>query len=361
MCQEARQPVKTFSMGFKDEAFNELPYAREVAEQLHTDHHEFVVEPSAVEILPTLVRVYDEPYADPSAIPTYYVSQFSREFVTVVLNGDGGDELLGGYARYRFGALHSLLMNALELHQGTKVVTDCVADWLTGLVPSSDGIRTKQSRLTRLLQPLSQQYLGRVSYFTPAQKAWLYTPEFNKTVRAHNSRDVMARWFDEAQAMTQLDRLLSVDTHSYLPDDLLVKVDRATMAHGLEARSPLLDHKVVEFAAALPIRQKVRNGETKYVLREAMRGTLPDPVLTREKKGFAVPIDRWFREECRELLRESLLNTRATERGYFQPTHIQNLIHEHEQGKANHGARLYALLMLELWHREYVDKRACVT
>lgn len=360
MSQEMTQPVKTFSIGFKDKTFNELPYAREVAERFRTDHHEFVVDPSAVEIMPTLVRVYDEPYGDSSAIPTYYISQLSREFVTVILNGDGGDELLGGYPRYQFGALHSLVMRALEFNQGMNVATDRVTRWLTRVLPKSRGIGARRGRLARLVQPLSQQYLDRVSYFTTAQKEWLYTPEFSETVRAHSSSDLMARWFDDTQAMTQLDRLLSVDTRSYLPDDLLAKVDRATMAHGLEARSPLLDHKLVEFAAALPVEQKVRRGETKYVLRAAMRGTLPDRILQREKKGFAVPIARWFREDCRELLRENLLSAKATARGYFRPERIRRLIEEHEQMKANHGARLYALLMLELWHREYIDGRPCV-
>lgn len=360
MSQEMTQPVKTFSIGFKDKTFNELPYAREVAERFRTDHHEFVVDPSAVEIMPTLVRVYDEPYGDSSAIPTYYISQLSREFVTVILNGDGGDELLGGYPRYQFGALHSLVMWALEFNQGMNVATDRVTRWLTRMLPESRGIEATRSRFARLVQPLTQQYLDRVSYFTTAQKEWLYTPEFSETVRNNSSCDLMARWFDDTQAMTQLDRLLSVDTRSYLPDDLLAKVDRATMAHGLEARSPLLDHKLVEFAAALPVEQKVRRGETKYVLRAAMRGTLPDRILQREKKGFAVPIARWFREDCRELLRENLLSARAMARGYFRPERIRRLIEEHEQMKANHGARLYALLMLELWHREYIDGRPCV-
>ncbi len=356
MSQEATQPVRTFAIGFTDETHNELPYAREVAERFQTDHHEFVVQPSAIELLPTLAGIYDEPYADSSAIPTYYVSRLSREFVTVVLNGDGGDELLGGYPRYRFGALHSLVMRALERYQGVGAAADRVATWLSGVLPESRGIGVRRGRLSRLAYPLSRHYLDRVSYFTADQKEWLYTPEFSEMVRPQNSYALMARRFDETQAMTQLDRLLDVDTHTYLPDDLLVKVDRATMVHGLEARSPLLDHKLVEFAAALPVDQKVRRGETKHVLRAAMRGTLPDRILDREKKGFAVPLDRWFREDCRELLRENLLSTRATERGYFRREHVRRLIEQHERREANHGARLYALLMLELWHREYADR-----
>ncbi len=170
----------------------------------------------------------------------------------------------------------------------------------------------------------------------------------------------MVRWYNETQVMTQLDRLLSVDARSYLPDDLLTKVDRATMAHGLEARSPFLDHKLVEFAAALPVDQKVRNGRTKHVLKAAMQSRLPDRVVQREKRGFSVPIERWFRENCRDLLRDSLLCPRAAARGYFRPDRVRVLIEQHEQRRMNHGARLYALLMLELWHREYVDGRPSV-
>ncbi|MFQ5991451.1 MAG: asparagine synthase (glutamine-hydrolyzing) [Nitrospiraceae bacterium] len=359
MTQEATRPVKTFSIGFKDKAFDELPYAREVAEQFHTEHHEFVVEPSVIEILPTLVRVYDEPFADSSAIPTYYVSQRTHEFVTVILNGDGGDELLGGYPRYHFGTLQSLALRAFELNKGITVATDRLRRLLASFHTGDEATQIRPNWLARAVEPLSRRYLERISYFTAAEKEWLYTPEFRQIVESEDTSEMMIQWFDEAQAMGQLDRLLEVDTRSYLPDDLLVKVDRATMAHGLEARSPLLDHKLVEFVAALPVDQKVRRGRTKHVLREAMRGWLPDRTLDREKKGFSVPIDRWFREDCREFVRDHLLSDRCMGRGYFRTDRVRQLIEQHEQSRTNHGCRLYALLMLELWHREYVDRASC--
>lgn len=344
------QPVKTFSIGFKEEAFNELPYAKEVARRFGTDHHEFVVEPSAIELLPTLVRVYDEPYADASAIPTYYVSQLSRQYVTVILNGDGGDELLGGYPRYHFTPIDRL--SARHLQDATR---DRVRALLARLPGNLPGVGRIRSRLARLCEPFCRTYLGRICYFSPEEKEWLYTPEFSETVRGHDSYDLLAGWFEEIQASELLDQLLGVDTRSYLPDDLLVKVDRATMAHGLEARSPFLDHRLVEFAASLPVHLKVRNGETKHLLKAVMRGTLSDSILDRDKMGFGVPIDRWFRQDCREFLREILLSDRCMRRGYFRPERVRQMIDAHQQTATDHGYRLYALLMLELWHREYVD------
>lgn len=350
MSRLSAQPVKTFSIGFKEAAFNELPHARVVAEQFKTEHHEFMVEPSALEIMPTLVRVYDEPYADSSAIPTYYVSQLSRQFVTVVLNGDGGDELLAGYPRYQFSPLDRIA--ARWLGAGRETGIRRVLGRLASAVPPGSGWR---NRLERVTAPFSRTYLRRICYFAPDEKQRLYRPEFSEAVRGHESGELLDRWFDEAPATELLDRLLAVDTRSYLPDDLLVKVDRATMAHGLEARSPLLDHKLMEFAATLPADCKLRDGQSKYLLKASMRGVLPDRILDRDKQGFGVPIDRWFREDCREFVRDTLLSSRSLQRGYFRPERMRTLIESQEAGACSYGSRVYALLMLELWHREYAD------
>ena len=344
------RPVKTFSIGFKEEAFNELPYARQVADRYRTDHHEFVVEPSAVEILPTLARVYDEPFADSSAIPTYYLAQLSRQFVTVVLNGDGGDELLGGYPRYRFGDTERLLSSLLS--DRTRLRLRGLLARFPGSLPGMGRVR---SRLDPLLTPFSRTYLHRICYFSPGEKDVLYTDAFRDMVRAHDSAALLDDWFGQASAADLLDRLLAVDTRSYLPDDLLVKVDRATMAHGLEARSPLLDHRLMEFAAALPVDLKVRGDEGKYLLKSAMRDLLPEPVITRDKMGFGVPLDRWYRAECRDFVRETLLSARSLQRGYFKPEAIRAILDGEQHGACAYGLRVHALLMLELWHREYMD------
>ncbi|MFM8552515.1 MAG: asparagine synthase (glutamine-hydrolyzing) [Nitrospiraceae bacterium] len=341
------RPVTTFSIGFKEKAFNELPYARDVAARFGADHHEFVVEPSAVDLLPTLVRVYDEPFADASAIPTYYVSQLSRQFVTVVLNGDGGDELLAGYPRYHYTPFDSLSARWLSGPARERISR------LLAFVPSNvPGLKRAHNRLARVLVPFSRTYLNRVCYFLPEEKTRLYTDDFIDAVKGEDSFTLLSDWFEGAQAAELLDRLLSVDTRSYLPDDLLVKVDRATMAHGLEARSPLLDHRLMEFCARLPLSMKVRDGQGKYLLKSAMRGTLSDQVLDREKMGFGVPTDRWFREDCREFVQDTLLSTRALQRGYFQPKALRTLVEEQQRGATSYGSRAYALLMLELWHQD---------
>src|SRR6185295_11248283 len=293
MSRLSSEPVKTFSIGFKEQQYNELPYARRVAELFGTEHHEFVVEPSALEILPALVRVYDEPFADSSAIPTYYVSRMSRQFVTVVLNGDGGDELLAGYPRYRTTAFDRAMYGLCRISTQEHISR------VVGKLPVRGALLARiKNRLERLSQPFSHTYLGRICFFGPEEKDGLYTSEFNKAVQGDDSLNLLIEWFEKVASANLLDQLLGVDTMSYLPDDLLVKVDRATMAHGLEARSPLLDHQLVEFCAAFPVEYKIRRGETKYLLKAAMRDRLPASILQRPKMGFGVPIDQWFRGKC---------------------------------------------------------------
>ena len=352
MSQLTPGPVKTFSIGFKEDAFNELPYAREVARRYGTEHHEFVVEPSAVDILPVLARVYDEPFADSSAIPTYYVSQLSRQFVTVVLNGDGGDELLGGYSRYRHMPVDHFLPSVLGQSLRTQILN--LLRTIPDHGPLQAGLR---NRLERCFQPFSHTYLGRICYFGPEEKDELYAGDFRDRVRGHDSLELLTDWFNRCKTPELLDQLLGVDSMSYLPDDLLVKVDRATMAHGLEARSPLLDHVLMEFCAALPVEYKIRGSETKYLLKAVMRDRLPHNIVQRPKMGFGVPIDQWFRGSCRPLVEDILLSNRCLQRGYFDPAQVRRLVTEQRQGRASYGARVYALLMLELWHREYVDTR----
>lgn len=348
MAAEMAQPVKTFSIGFQEAGFDERPHAREIAGRFGTEHHEFVVDTSAVELLPELARLYGEPYADASAIPTYHLAQLSRRFVTVALTGDGGDELLGGYPRYR-------------LHFLDRALAGISPSWRAQLrkVLGGDrhaaGARSLIGRLERVLAPFSETYLNRICYFSTAEKDWLYTKEFKNQVVGADSFQVLSRWFEEAQASDLLDQLLSVDTRSYLPDDLLVKLDRATMAHGLEARCPFLDHRLVEFAARLPSQFKIRRSTSKYLLKAAMQDLLPRHILHREKQGFAVPLDAWFRGCWREVLCDTLLSARATGRGYFQPKRVQELIDRHGRAEGNYGYHLYALLMLELWHQVCLD------
>ncbi len=343
MSELSRGPVKTFSIGFQDLDHDERRYARAVADSFGTDHQEFIVNPLDVDVLPKLVETFSEPFADSSAIPMYYVSQLSRRFVTVVLTGDGGDELLAGYPHYRFPHREGLLESGPIL-AGWNAIRR-----VTHALPGQCWDRWVQSPET--------VYLNRLCYFRNDQKASLYTDDFTRAIGGLDSGLLLQEWFRDTKATEWLDRLLGVDLLSYLPNDVQVKVDLSTMAHGLEARCPFLDHRLMEFAASLPPGLKLRNGTSKYLMRKAMASQLPDRIVQRRKMGFGVPIQRWFRQELHDYLREVLMSPSAAERGYFKPERVQAMLSEHERGACNHGYRLYALLVLELWHRRFVDQR----
>ncbi|MDP9067848.1 MAG: asparagine synthase (glutamine-hydrolyzing) [Actinomycetota bacterium] len=349
MAQLSPQPVKTFSIGFDDADFDELGHARRVAERWRTDHHEHVVRPEATEILPTLVRHYGEPYADSSAVPTFYVAQITRPSVTVALSGDGGDESFAGYDRYRANAL----AGTAALIPGNRLLIGGLAR----AVPDPADERTSLGRLHRFLdgalQPQPARYERWQSIFTATEKAALYSNDFR------NRDHALARWFaglfGEAEGLDPVEAAMSVDVRSYLPFDLLVKVDIASMAHSLEVRSPFLDVEVMEFAARLPRTMKLRGRHAKHLLKTAFSDLVPASNMNRRKMGFGVPVGRWFRGPLRDVLRESLLSERSLERGYFDPVVLRRVVDQHLAGGADHGAQLWALMMLEMWHREVVE------
>ena len=355
MSRLSDRPVKTFSIGFDDKEFNELPYARAVAERYGTDHHELVVRPNALEILPTLVRHYGEPFADSSAVPSYYVSQMTREHVTVALNGDGGDESFAGYDRYRGGVL------AENYRKIPRSLRAGVIEPLASLIPASLPRRNRLGQAKRFLEVASQtagrRYLRWVGYFTPDQKDRLYTPEFVASLDGHDAGGWLLGLIEEAggAGFDSLDTLLATDVRSYLPYDLLVKMDIAAMAVSLEARSPFLDHKLMEFAARLPGRLKLRGGQSKYLLRRVARDLLPAENLARRKMGFGMPVGDWLRGELRPLLDDVLLSPRSVARGHFRPEELRRLVREHAERTHDHTFRLWALLWLEMWYREFVD------
>lgn len=346
------RPVKTFSIGFEEQAFNELPYARLVAERYKTEHHELVVRPNAMEVLPTLVRHYGEPFADSSAVPSYYVAQMTRQHVTVALNGDGGDECFAGYERY-LGTLLAEKYQRLPWLVRRGVI-EPVASLIPGSLPRRSRLRQAKRFLEAASNSVADRYLSWVTYFSSKHKKNLYTEHFQRELAGH----VAERWhrdmFDAATGDT-LDRVLAVDVKSYLPHDLLVKMDIATMANSLEARSPFLDHKVMEFAARLPRNLKVRGRTLKYLLRKYAERLLPPAAMNRRKMGFGVPVGEWMRGEMRPLLEDTLLSKRAIQRGYFQPDAIRRFIGEHVEGRHDHSFRLWSLLWLELWRREFLD------
>lgn len=350
MSREGGGRVKTFSIGFEDERYDELPYARMVAQRYGTDHHEFVVKPDAVGLLPKLVRHYGEPFADSSALPTYHVAEMSRRHVTVALNGDAGDELFAGYDRYRAFSL----AHRLGMFPGAKPLGGLVAR-LLARAPRDSALHRARRFSESLGLDGPARYLSYVAYFGQEERARLYAPRMRELSRRLDALGYIRRLYEACRMDDETARLLCTDIHSYLPGDLLVKVDIATMAVSLEARSPFLDHRVVEFAAALPMRWKLRGGEGKRILKETFADLLPPEILRRGKQGFGVPISRWFRRELREYLREVLLDPSSLARGYFDPARVRGLVDDHQRGRREHAYRLWALLALELWHRQFID------
>lgn len=354
MAQTSGSPVKTFSVGFDSDAYNELPHARLVAERFRTQHEEFIVRPEAVSIVPKIVRHYGEPYADASAIPTFYLAEMTRRHVTVALNGDGGDETFGGYSRYVANSLAAQLDRLpLVLRRASAVLGERLGG---GDITS---VSNKAHRLLRSL-PLepADRYARYVSGFGNAERQRLYTDEFAAVVRERAGADPVRAAWRAATGDDLVDIMLEVDTATYLPGDLLTKVDIATMAHGLEARSPLLDHEFVEFAASIPAELKVRGREKKWLLREALRDWLPPEILDRPKQGFSVPVGEWFRRELKDLAHDVLLDRCSLARGYFRRDEVDALLGRHLAGTRDESQRLWSLFMLELWHREFVDQTA---
>jgi asparagine synthase (glutamine-hydrolysing) len=356
MARQMTEPVKTFSIGFSEEAFSEMEAARRVAEHFGTDHHEFVVTPRAAGVLPALVWHCDEPLADPATLPTWYLAQHTRQHVTVALNGDGGDEAFAGYQRYYADALADLYgLVPRPLREG-------VLDKVWQMWPASDARpleRNVPAALQRLGQaaslPREASILRWGSYFTEADKRALYTDEMTQAVVGLDSVLFLTNVFDQARARTRLDRTLYTDVHTYLPGALLVKADRMSMAHSLEVRSPLLDHRVMELAATLPQKCKIHGWTTKRFLRQTFSDLIPAETRRRAKQGFAVPLGMWFRGELRDMARDTLLDSTARQRGWFRPEAVQRLLDEHQTGRVDHGKRIWALLILEMWCRRFVS------
>ena len=339
------QPVKTFSIGFDEPEFDELEHARTVAKHFGTDHHEFIVRPDGLSILDDLIGHFDEPFADSSAIPTWYVSEIARRHVTVVLSGDGGDELFGGYDRYlphpRVAQFDRLPVPGLR----------AAASVAWPLLPH--GAKGKNFLRHVALDPAGR-YLDSIALFHSDERAALYSDDVRTQLRA-DSETALARHFDRFAALPHDSRMMRFDFETYLPEDVLTKVDRMSMAHSIESRVPLLDNEVIDFAATLPARFKIRNGRRKYILKETLRTLLPDSILNRRKQGFGVPLGTWFRGGLTDLFSDVLESPRAKQRGYFEPAFVSRLLREHLAGTRDHTLRLWQLLVFELWHRHYLD------
>jgi asparagine synthase (glutamine-hydrolysing) len=352
MARAAQGRVKTFSIGFSEKEYDETRYARMVAERYATDHEEFTVEPDAAAVLPRLAWHYGEPFADPSAIPTYYVAQMARRKVTVALTGDGGDECFLGYRRYQAMRLLSRLDRWPR--RGRAGLARALA-----LAPPELQRRWRLARIRGVLEaPVrapARRYAPTLLYFADPDREAGYGEALRPWLESAGA-DLLEPYFAEAAGL--VDGANRADIHTYLPDDLMVKVDVASMAHGLETRAPLLDHVLMEWAAAIPAEVKLAGGATKALFKSAMEPYLPREILYRPKRGFSCPIDRWLRHELKDLAYDTLLSPSAQGRGLLRPDYVRRLLDEHCRGAANHHTRLWALVMLELWFRMWIDAPA---
>ena len=359
MSQVATQPVKTFSIGFGEKTYDELEYARIVATHFHTEHHEFQVTPNAQEIIADLVWHLDEPFADSSAIPTYYVAKCAREHVTVALSGDGGDEIFAGYRRYlgrKLAETYNRLPRLLRQQFFQK--------WIARL-PESTAYTGRS--LIKKLKRFSEQaadaeryaYSSRLPVLREELKVELYARELREQTEVgtpgYAPFHALQAYFEQCAGQDPITQMMWVDLQTYLPDDILVKVDKMSMAVSLEARAPLLDHKLIEYMAGVPTALKLKGLTLKYLLKQVAARFLPAAIINRPKQGFVVPLAAWFKGELRDYLHDHLLDGTARQRGFFEPRQLERLIAEHQQGKHDYSQELWALLMFELWQRQFLD------
>jgi asparagine synthase (glutamine-hydrolysing) len=349
MAQEAGGRIKAFSIGFDEPRYDERAFARLVAQRYGVEHHEEVVREDAASILPTLVWHYGEPFADSSALPTYFLSRLARRHVTVALSGDGGDEFFMGYGRYK-------TCMDMEWIGGVPRPLRRAAGRIADAMPEGLARRRYFRGARRLLKLASDDPASRYEFtimsFQDSDKREAYGEALAPYLGASSVR-LLDPYFDAAPDLPS--GAAWADIHTYLPDDILVKVDIAAMAHGLETRPPFLDPDLMEWAAALPPDVKTRDGALKRILKDAARGLLPDEVIDRPKMGFGVPLDIWFQRQFEGLARDALLSDSARARGLFKPDYVERVLSDHASGRQLHHTRIWTLLMLELWFQTWID------
>jgi len=345
MATQSAARVKTFSIGFPHADDSELKYARIVAQRYDTDHHEMIVDPTMTDVIGPIVRHHGEPFADSSAIAMYYLAKITREHVTVALSGDAADEVFAGYKRYRTARLGHIY-DALP-----PIVRSLYRSALIGALhfPASSAARYARA----FPGGEAIRYPSLVGHFTPEDKAKLYLPPM-LAARSRNTIERFERVLNESQSDSAIGRLADLDFQTYLTDDINVKVDIASMAHSLEVRCPYLDNDVVEFASRLPAGMLMRV-RGKFLLRRAAAGLVPEPILRRRKRGFALPLNRWLCHDLRQMMQDVLLDRTARERGLFDPAYVSKLVAS-LQHEATQVDRVWTMLMLELWFREFIDK-----
>jgi asparagine synthase (glutamine-hydrolysing) len=354
MSQLVSEPIKTFSVAFQEREANELQFARIVADEFKTDHHEIIVSPQEFfSALPELIWHEDEPLAHPSSVALNFVSRLAAKHVKVVLTGEGSDESLGGYGRYA-----KTLLNLKYGQTYHRVAPEFARDFVAasiGALPVDSKVRHKLRKSFLNIEPnIENIYFDNFAVFPRKMQSEMLSDKAKEKIGTNfDPYVVMSGFFDGAHSASMLDRMLYSDTKTYL-HELLMKQDQMSMAASIESRVPFLDHKLMEFSARMPDSMKIRGRVTKLVLREAMNGILPDAILKREKVGFPVPVGKWFRGEFAGVIDEYVLSERANARGIFRPEFVKSIVERHRRGE-NHDERLWALLNFEMWHRRFID------
>ena len=350
MAKIMRRPVTTCSIGFEEQEYDESAFARKVSEQFNTDHHEQIVRPNALDVLNKLVWHYDEPFADSSAIPTYYVSQVARRYVTVALGGDGGDENFAGYRRYYFDHMENQMRGFIP-----APIRSAVFGPLGRLYPALAWaprfLRGKATFQSLARSPL-EGYFNSISIFRPGEKSNLFTKDFRQSLNGYDAIDVLQQYYDRADTPDLLSRIQYVDMKTYLTDDILAKVDRASMAVSLEVRAPLLDHKLMETVATIPSSLKLAGREGKYIFKKAMAPILKSEILDRRKQGFAVPLDRWFRQDLKDLTYAALF---SIDDGILDRAFLKKIWDQHQKGTYDRSAHLWSVLMFRKWREAFLS------
>lgn len=347
---QSDQPIRTFSIGFPIAEFDETAYADQVAKHLGTQHEKFTVQPSGVDVIEQLVWHYDEPFGDSSAVPTWYLSELTKQNVTVALSGDGGDELFAGYERYQALKLSGRLQKYFPIHR-------IPGFGLIQRLPDSNKRRSLIRRAKRFSEALGQstarRYLNWLQIFPESMRADFYNDDFVQTLPGDDPFEFLNTAWLRSDGRDDVTRASASDLLTYLPCDLMTKVDVASMAHGLEVRQPMLDHRIVEFAATLPVQLKLRGNRGKRILQDTFGTMIPNEIFTRKKMGFGIPIGAWFRNELKPMVHDTLLASDAKVNRFLRPEAVSAMVKSHEASEQNHGYRLWNLLILELWLRRW--------
>ena len=348
MSQLLKRPVTTCSIGFQEQEYNEIDFARQIARQFGADHYEHVVRPDAIETVNKLIWHYDEPFADSSAIPTYYVSSVARQHVTVALGGDGGDETFAGYRRYFLDQYENRLRRFVPRWMRRNVFRP-LGQWYPGLAWAPRIFRARATFQSLSRTPL-EGYFNSLSIFRPDEKFHALTGDFRQSLQGYDSIEVFRKYYDRAGTNDLLSRIQYVDMKTYLPDDILAKVDRASMAVSLEVRAPLLDHHLLETAARIPSTMKLRGRQGKIIFKKAMAQILPTDILDRRKQGFAIPLNRWFRKELKDMAYEAIFSSPD---GILDPVFLKRVWDQHQKGYYDRSAHLWAVLMFRKWKEKF--------